>query len=645
MGGTGRPEGIALVGRVEDLFVDELMAESDTAPGTVSLSVAARPAPTSPWCAVPMPAAGGVAGPVAVVISTTGGLPGGAGSSAVGPGEAGPVVPMPAAGGLAGSAVTGPEANAVGAAVPNGADTVGAEMGDAGRSGVAGADHGARSAVGGVAAPALTGVDAAAARPPGTVVLSRRVRLVFLALLLTLLLAALDQTIVATALPKVVGELRGLDRMSWVVTAYLLASTVGLPVYGKLGDLFGRKPVFLFAIVTFVVGSALAGWSRSMDQLIVFRGLQGVGGGGLMIGVQAIIADIVPPRRRGRYMGLIGAAFGLASVAGPLLGGLLTDHTSWRWCFYVNVPLGLLAFVVTAAVLELPKPTARPHLDVPGALLLATASTCLVLLTSWGGTRYAWCSDVSLGLGAGAILSGVLFLVVERFAVQPVIPLRLFRDAVFNVSSVVGAVIGVALFSAASFLPTFLQMADGASATRSGLLILPMTGGVVLASIASGQLISRTGRYKIFPVLGCALAAVGLWLMSRLDVDTSRPVYSVWMEVFGLGVGMVLPVLVLAVQNAFPPATSAPRPPPPTTSARWAVPSAPPYSAPYSPTGCAPASQPNSRTPCGSPTPTRSPRNWCAPCPHRCATAMYGPMRTPCRGSSCTSFRCSSSAS
>jgi EmrB/QacA subfamily drug resistance transporter len=380
----------------------------------------------------------------------------------------------------------------------------------------------------------------------------RRVRLVFFGLMLTMLLAALDQTIVATALPKVVGDLHGLDQMSWVITAYLLASTVGLPVYGKFGDIFGRKGVFQFAIVVFVAGSALAGWSRTMEQLIVFRGIQGIGGGGLMIGVQAIMADLVPPRSRGRFMGLIGASFGLASVAGPLLGGFFTDHASWRWCFYVNVPFGLVTLVVIGAVLKLPKPVLRPRIDVLGVLLLTAASTCVVLLTSWGGTEYPWRSGVIVGLAAGTVAALVLFVVVERIAVEPVMPPRLFHDSVFSVSGLLAAVIGVALFSGAGYLPTFLQMVDGASATESGLLMLPMMGGTVLASMLAGQLVSRTGRYRVYPALGCALGALGLWLLSRLETDTPRAEYGVWMAVLGVGVGLALPVLVLAAQNAVP---------------------------------------------------------------------------------------------
>lgn len=382
----------------------------------------------------------------------------------------------------------------------------------------------------------------------------RRVRWVFLALLLALLLAALEQVIVATALPEIAGELHGLDRVSWVITAYLLTATIGLPLYGKLGDLLGRKGVFQFAMTVFVAGSALAGRAQTMDQLIAFRALQGAGAGGLMVGVQAIIADIVPPRRRGRHTGLLGAAFGLASVAGPLLGGWFTDRLSWRWCFYLNAPLGLITLVVVAVALKLPKPSVRARLDLLGALLLTAASTCLVLLTGWGGTEYPWDSRVILGLAAGAAASTLLFLVAERFATEPLIPPRLFRDSVFNVTGLVQLVIGAGLFATAGYLPTYLQMVEGASATESGLLMLPMTAGIVGASVVVGQLISRTGRYKAYPVLGSALAATGMWLLSRLDTDTPRLHSSIWMAALGAGIGMVMPVLILAAQNSARPA-------------------------------------------------------------------------------------------
>ncbi|MGY5125661.1 MFS transporter [Streptomyces nigrescens] len=399
-------------------------------------------------------------------------------------------------------------------------------------------------------APAVGGVPQEPGPGAPAPVSPRRLRLVLAGLMLTLLLAALDQTIVATALPKIVGELHGLGAMSWAVTSYLLASAIGLPLYGKLGDLFGRKPVFLFALLVFTVGSALAGWSRTMDELVVFRAIQGVGGGGLIIGVQAIIADVVPPRARGRSAGLIGAAFGLAAAAGPLIGGFCTDHASWRWCFYLNVPIGVLTLLVIACVLKLPRPTRRGKPDIAGALLLAAFSTCLVLLASWGGTTYAWNSRVILGLGAGALGTALLFLAVEYFATEPLLPLRLFRDSVFNVTGLIGAAVGLALFGAAGYLPTFLQMADGATATESGLLMLPLLGGIVLASLVSGRLISRTGHYKVFPVLGCALAAVGMWLLSRPQQDTAREAFSLWTGLLGLGIGFVLPVLLLAVQNS-----------------------------------------------------------------------------------------------
>ncbi|WP_159774859.1 MFS transporter [Streptomyces sp. HM190] len=380
-----------------------------------------------------------------------------------------------------------------------------------------------------------------------------RVRSVFFALLLVLLLAALEQMTVAVALPRLAGALHGRDRMPWVITAYLLAATVTLPVHGRLGELYGRKGVFQCALVVFLAGSALAGRSRTMDQLIAFRALQGVGAAGLMTGVQAIVADIVPERRRGRYLGALGAVFGLASVAGPLLGGYLTDRLSWRWCFYVNVPVGLLALAVVTFALKRPATDhrgPRRRFDVVGALLLAVASTCLVLPAGWGGTTHAWDSRVVLGLGAGAVAATVLLLVVERFAAHPLIPPRLLRDPVFVVTGLVGTAVGAALFGAAGYLPAWLQLAHGASATEAGVLMLPMTAGIVAASVVSGRLIALTGHYRTYPVLGSALAAAGMWLLSRLEPDTPRLHFALWTALLGAGIGMVMPVLVLAVQHS-----------------------------------------------------------------------------------------------
>ncbi|MGH8901061.1 MAG: MDR family MFS transporter [Egibacteraceae bacterium] len=380
----------------------------------------------------------------------------------------------------------------------------------------------------------------------------REVRMVFSGLMLAMLLAALDQTIVATALPTITGDLGGLNHLSWVVTAYLLATTVVMPLYGKVGDVLGRKPAFQFAIVVFLIGSAASGWAHSMAELIAFRTLQGIGGGGLMIGAQAIIGDIVSPRERGRYIGLLGGVYGLASVVGPLAGGFLVDQLSWRWIFFVNLPVGVVALVVTAVALRQPATRIRSSIDYLGATLIAAAVTCLVLVTSLGGTTYPWSSAVIVGLAVGSVALGAAWLIAERHAAEPIVPLRLFRDPVFSVAGAISFVIGFSMLGAISFLPTFLQIVTGVTATGSGLLMLSLMGGLLVAAIGSGQLITRTGRYKLFPIAGTASAAAGLLLLSTMDAHTTRTAAAMYMVVFGVGIGLVMQVIVLAVQNSVP---------------------------------------------------------------------------------------------
>jgi EmrB/QacA subfamily drug resistance transporter len=377
-----------------------------------------------------------------------------------------------------------------------------------------------------------------------------RVRLIFSALMLVLLLASLDQTIVSTALPTIVGDLGGLTHLSWVVTGYLLASTMVGPLYGKLGDLYGRKTLLQGAIVLFLIGSALCGISQDMTELIVFRALQGLGGGGLMVLTLAVVGDIFPPRERGRYQGFFGAVFGVSTIIGPLLGGFFVDNLSWRWIFYVNLPVGALALAVIGAGFHAHGAHVRHRIDYLGAAVLAGALSAIVLFTSLGGTTYAWGSPpiIVMAIVGAALL--VLFPFVEQRAAEPILPLELFRNRVFAVTSAIGFIVGLALFGAITYLPLYLQIVKGSSPTNSGLTLTPLMGGLLVTSIASGQLISRYGRYKPFPIAGTAIMTVAVYLLSRLAVGTPMWRTILAMIVLGLGLGMVMQVLILAAQNA-----------------------------------------------------------------------------------------------
>ncbi|MFC8591879.1 MDR family MFS transporter [Streptomyces atroolivaceus] len=386
-----------------------------------------------------------------------------------------------------------------------------------------------------------------AAAPP--VLDPRRRNIVFATIVLGILLAALDQTIVGTALPTIVSDLGGAEHMSWVVTAYLLAETVATVLVGKFGDLFGRKLIFQISAVIFITGSFLCGLASNMLLLIIWRGLQGIGAGGLMVTSMALIADVIPLRDRGKYQGAIGAVFGVATVVGPLLGGLFTDHLTWRWAFYVNVPIAIVVVIAAARNIPSVRAAGRPVIDYLGIALVALGASALILGTSWGGNEYAWGSPVIIALFVGGLVALALFCLVETRAKEPMLPMRLFRNPVFSVCSILSFIVGFAMLGAMIYLPTYLQYVDGDSATLSGVRTLPLVLGLLAASIFSGNVVSKTGHYRFFPVIGSLVMAAGLYLLSRMGPGSGVWLESLYMLVLGIGIGLSMQVLTIAVQN------------------------------------------------------------------------------------------------
>ena len=382
-----------------------------------------------------------------------------------------------------------------------------------------------------------------------TLISPQRRNLIFVAVLLGMLLAALDQTIVATALPTVVADLGGAGHQSWVVTSYLLASTIATAIVGKLGDLFGRKAVFQISIVFFLLGSVLCGLATSMGMLVAARALQGIGGGAIMVTAMAVIGEVIPLRDRGRYQGALGAVFGVTTVIGPLLGGFFTDHMTWRWAFWINVPVAIVVFAVAVTAIPSLARSAKPVIDYAGILLVGIGASGLTLATSWGGGEYAWGSPMILGLFIGSAIALALFVRVELRAAEPILPIRLFASPVFTVCCILAFIVGFAMLGAMTFLPTFMQFVDGVSATESGLRTLPMVLGLLITSVGSGQIVGRTGRYKIFPIVGTAVMALGFFLLSRLGVDSPLWREALFLFILGTGIGMCMQVLVLTVQN------------------------------------------------------------------------------------------------